>query len=354
MLEPGPNCFFQGCTALAPMQDVTTLPFMRLVTRLGPPDLFFTEYFRVHTQSRPETHIVESIEHHGSGKPVFAQLIGEDLFHIERTVRAIEHLPIAGIDLNLGCPAPKVYKKQCGGGLLRDPDKVDAIVGLLRRVVPGLFTVKMRLGFDSTDNFPRLLEILEGHKIDALSLHARTVKGLYRSEVAYPSIGLAAKRMSCPVLGNGNIDSVEKAQWVLDTTGCRGVMIGRGAIRNPWIFRQLAEARVGRKFFRPTLADVRAYVDLLRDACGGGLDLPERLLTGRMKKFLNFVGQGVDSEGRFLHEMRRSNTEADLLKLCDRYLTADGRGEWLYASVPFDGLVARPNAEAPLAAASAN
>ncbi len=348
MLPPGPDCFFHGCTALAPMQDVTTLPFMRLVTRLGPPDLFFTEYFRVHSQSRPETHIVESIEHHGSGKPVFAQMIGEDLAHLERTVRLLEHLPIAGFDLNLGCPAPKVYKKNCGGGLLREPERVARILALLRTISPGLFTVKMRLGFDSPAPFARLLEILAEHNVDALSLHARTVKGLYRSQVDYASIADAARALPCPVLGNGDIDSVEKAQWVLRETGCRGVMVGRGAIRNPWIFRQIREARKNRPIFRPTLRDVRVYVDLLREACGSGTGLPEKLLTGRMKKFLNFVGQGVDAEGQFLHAMRRAITEADLLRVCDAHLMADGRAEQVYASVPFDGVIARPNAEAPL------
>ncbi|MGF1449968.1 MAG: tRNA dihydrouridine synthase [Opitutales bacterium] len=336
------------------MQDVTTLPFMQLISRLGPPDIFVTEYFRVHSQSRPETHIVESIQHHGSGKPIFAQMIGEDLHHLQRTIRLLEHLPIAGFDLNLGCPAPKVYKKNCGGGLLREPERVARVVEHLRAVSPGLFTVKMRLGFDSPAPFPRLLEILGEHRIDALSLHARTVKGLYRSQVDYDSIATAARTLTCPVLGNGDIDSVEKALWVLRDTKCRGVMIGRGAIRNPWIFRQLRQAREGRPVFQPRLADVRAYVDLLREACGSSTGLPEKLLTGRMKKFLNFVGQGVDPEGAFLHQMRRAVTETDLLRICDAHLLADGRGEQVYASVPFDGVIARPNAEAPLPVAAAS
>ena len=93
-------------TALAPMQDVTTLPFMRLLGNYGAPDLLFTEYFRVHDHSRLEQHIVDSILHHGTGRPVFAQLIGESLPDLQRTVRAIHDadLPVAGIDLNMGCP----------------------------------------------------------------------------------------------------------------------------------------------------------------------------------------------------------------------------------------------------------
>src|SRR3954468_6227117 len=91
-------------TALAPMQDVTDLAFMRVIAHYGAPDYFFTEFFRVHAQSRPEKHILEAIDENATGRPVFAQLIGEDLHHLERTARELMRHNIAGIDLNLGCP----------------------------------------------------------------------------------------------------------------------------------------------------------------------------------------------------------------------------------------------------------
>src|SRR5688572_14537733 len=170
-------------TALAPMQDVTDLAFMRVVAHYGAPDYFFTEFFRVHAQSRVEKHILRSIDENSTGRPVFAQLIGEDLGHLARTTEELLRHNIAGIDLNLGCPAPKVYKKNVGGGLLREPKKVGEILALLRAAVPGLFTVKMRIGFDGTENFDRLLELINEHRVDLLSVHGRTVKEMYRSEV---------------------------------------------------------------------------------------------------------------------------------------------------------------------------
>jgi len=121
-LAPG-----QPLTALAPMQDVTDLAFMRVVASYGAPDYFFTEFFRVHAQSRPERHILRSIDENDTGRPVFAQLIGEDIPHMVRTAKELARHPVAGIDLNLGCPAPKVYRKNVGGGLLRDPDRIAAI-----------------------------------------------------------------------------------------------------------------------------------------------------------------------------------------------------------------------------------
>jgi len=333
-------------TALAPMQDVTTLPFMRLLGRYGPPDLLFTEYFRVHGHSTLEKHIVDSILRHGTGKPVFAQLIGESLPDLERTVRAIEkaQLPVAGIDLNMGCPAPKVYKKNVGGGLLREPAKVDEVLGCLRAAVSGPFTVKMRIGFDDDENFDAILDLIGKHRVDLLSLHARTVKEAYRSEVHYEYIARAVERVPCPVLANGNITSVAKGQWTLDTTRAAGLMIGRHCIRNPWIFRQLREHFAGETVFRPTFADVRQYIGDLYDATARP-DRTGRYHVNHMKKFLNFVGLGVDEDGRFLHEMRRTKSRDELDAVCDRHLIDGGRAGRLFPPEPIKGLVARPNCE---------
>ncbi|MDI1320755.1 MAG: tRNA-dihydrouridine synthase family protein, partial [bacterium] len=289
------------------MQDVTDLPFMRVIAHYGAPDYFFTEFFRVHSQSRPEKHILRSIVENQTGRPVFAQLIGEALPDMVRTVKDLLKYPIAGIDLNMGCPAPKIYKKNVGGGLLRDPAKVDELLGALRAAVPGLFTVKMRIGFDSTENFERILGLVNKHGVDLLSVHGRTVKEGYRSEVHYDFIGTAARIVRCPVLANGNVTSAEKVVAVLAESGAAGVMIGRHAIRNPWIFRQTREKLAGQTVTPVTLADVREYVArLYRETQGPGV--PESAHVAKMKKYLNFVGQSVDADGAFLHDMRRALT----------------------------------------------
>ena len=343
---PLPAGLFPGAplTALAPMQDVTDLAFMRVVAGYGPPDYFFTEFLRVHAQSRPEAHIVRSITENTTGRPVFAQLIGEDLVHLRRTVAALLPLPVAGIDLNLGCPAPKVYRKNVGGGLLRDPDRVDAILGTLREAVPGLLTVKMRLGFEDTANFDRLLDLMNAHRVDLLTVHGRTVREMYRSEVRYPMIAHAVRRVRCPVLANGNVTSAPAAARILRETGAAGVMIGRHAIRNPWIFRQCREQFAGGTARDTTLAEVRGYIERLFDATRPP-GLPERLHVNKMKKYLNFVGQGVDPEGHFLHDMRRTESAADLFAVCDRHLLAEPSRP--FASEPYPGVIARPNCETP-------
>ncbi len=331
-------------TALAPMQDVTDLGFMRLLGKYGPPDYFFTEYFRVHAHSTLDKPILESILHHGTGRPVFAQLIGESLPHLEKAARELQDYPIAGVDLNMGCPAPKVYRKNVGGGLLREPAKVEGIFDTLRSACPGRFTVKTRIGFEDARHFEEILRLVEMYKVDCLSIHGRTVRQMYRGEVDYDRIGLASERVPCPVFANGNITSREKAAAVRKSTRCHGVMIGRSAIRNPWIFRQIRESSTGQPVFQPTLQDVRAYIGDLWELTERP-DIPVLSRINRMKKFLNFVGQGVDPEGSFLHQMRRARTEPDFFKVCDHFLLGPGKAECPFATEPFAGVVARPNHE---------
>jgi tRNA-dihydrouridine synthase B len=334
----------QPLTALAPMQDVTDLAFMRVIAHYGAPDYFFTEFFRVHSQSRPEKHILRSIDENGTGRPVFAQLIGEDIAHLQRTVEALLRHPIAGIDLNLGCPAPKVYKKNVGGGLLREPGRVDEIISALRAAVPGRFTVKMRIGFDDTTPFDRILDSINRHRVDLLTVHGRTVKEMYRSDVHYDFIAHAARRAHCPVLANGNVTSAPTAARILAETGAAGVMIGRHAIRNPWIFRQCREQFAGAAPTPVRLAEVREYVERLYRATQSA-EFPERAHVNKMKKYLNFVGQSVDPTGAFLHDMRRVTSEAELFAVCDAHLLRDP--ERLFSDEPYPGVIARPNCETP-------
>ncbi|MBI3414301.1 MAG: tRNA-dihydrouridine synthase family protein [Verrucomicrobia bacterium] len=304
------------------MQDVTDLPFMRLMAHYGGADLYFTEFFRVHATSHLEPWILESIEKNPTGRPIFAQMIGNDIPSLVRTARELQHYPVAGIDLNLGCPAPIVYRKCAGGGLLREPARVDAILGALRNVVTTKFTVKTRIGFESVDKFADLLEIFARHSLDLLTVHGRTVAEMYRGDVHYDVIARAVEQMPCPVLANGNVSSARKAAEILATTGARGLMIGRGAIRNPWIFRQIRELASGATPFVPTGRDVLQYVsDLFHAARPPGIKSPAHVQ--KMKKYMNFIGLGIDPTGTFLHSIRRAETENEFFAICARYLDHD-------------------------------
>ncbi len=326
--------------ALAPMQDVTTLDFMRVIARYGGPDAYWTEYFRVHGNSHLDKWILQSITENPTGRPVVAQMIGNNIPALVRTAKELQKYPVAAIELNLGCPAPVVYRKCAGGGLLREPQKIAAILGALRDAVTIPFTVKTRIGFESPAEFDELLPLFAKHPIDLLTVHARTVKQMYRPGVRYDLIARAARELKCPVLANGNVHSAAQAKQLLAETGVCGLMIGRGAIRNPWLFDQI-RAEIGSpgilpvlsengntqagslhhvtgvKIQLPTGRDVLAYIRELWDR-EITPDVKESAQVQRMKKFMNFIGEGVGET--FLFEIRRVTTTADFFRVCENFL----------------------------------
>ncbi len=308
--------------ALAPMQDVTDLAFWRVMARHGGADLYWTEYFRVHSDSKPEKYILDSITQNPTGRPVIAQMIGNDIPALVRNARALQQFPVAAIDLNLGCPAPVVYRKCAGGGLLRDPGQIDAILGAMRQAVAIPFTVKTRIGFDSAAGFDELLILFAKHAVDLLTVHGRTVKQMYRPGVRYDLIARAAGQLACPVLANGNIHGPDQALAVLAQTGARGLMIGRGAIRNPWLFRQIRERQRGATPALPTGREVLAYVAELWEAQTSP-EAREPARVQRLKKFMNFIGEGLEPPEPFLHDIRRAATQADFFRVCATYLDHD-------------------------------
>jgi nifR3 family TIM-barrel protein len=308
--------------ALAPMQDVTDLPFWRLTSRYGGADVYYTEYFRVHPTSNLENWILQSITENPTGRPVIAQMIGNDIPSLVRTAKELQEYPIAAVDLNLGCPAPVVYRKCAGGGLLREPRRIDAILGALRDAVSVKFTVKTRIGFDSPHLFDELLAVFARHSLDLLTVHGRTVAEMYRAEVHYELIARAVAALPFPVLANGNVVSADTAAEILRLTGARGLMIGRGAIRNPWLFHQIRQHQRGETRFIPRGHDVLNYVRALYDAVCSP-QVRESAQVQKMKKYMNYLGTGVEPSGQFLHQIRRVATQADFVRVCEAFLDHD-------------------------------
>jgi tRNA-dihydrouridine synthase len=306
--------------SLAPMQEVTNGAFWAIVQRYGGADVYWTEYFRVQPDSTPEKRILDAVRGNATGRPVVAQMIGNDIAALVRTARELQQLPVAAIDLNLGCPAPIVYRKCAGGGLLREPARIDAILGALRDAVRIPFTVKTRLGFASPAEFDALLPLFARHGLDALTVHARTVAQLYRLPVHYERIRQAVQAMPCAVIANGHVHSAAQAAGVLATTGAGGLMIGRAAIRNPWLFEQIRQHQRGGAVTLPTGRDVWDYIRRLWNSQASP-DKPEKAQCDRMKKFLNYLGEGIS--GEFLHRIRRVETAAEFHAVCAAALDHD-------------------------------
>lgn len=307
---------------LAPMQDVTDLPFMRVLARRGAPDWFVTEYFRVHPDSKLNGYILRSIDENETGRPVFAQMIGRDIPALVRTAGELARHPIAGIDLNLGCPAPIVCRKDAGGGLLRDPEMVDRIIGRLRDAFPGRFTVKTRVGYHDASEFPKLLEIFRRHAIDGLTIHGRTVGERYATPVHPDCVRAAVETMSCPVIANGNVVDVETGRAYLRKTNAAGLMVGRGAIRNPWIFSQLAAAFDGMEPMIPTRRDLLDYIrDLYDEMARESIRFDPMGHVQRMKRPLVYISHGLDET--FEQQIRRAKTPEEFSAICAAHLDND-------------------------------
>jgi tRNA-dihydrouridine synthase B len=308
--------------ALAPMQGVANWAFWKLAASYGGADGYFTEYFRAHSNSHLSKRVLKPITENPTGKPVVAQILGRDIGPLVRAARELQQYPIVAVDLNLGCPAPVVCRKGVGGGLLREPERLDAILGALREAVTIKLSVKTRLGFDSPAGFEQLLALFARHSVDLLTVHVRTVQEMYGGEVRYDWAKRAVEAMRCPVLANGDVFSAEKAAAVLRQTGARGLMIGRGAIYNPWIFEQIRQQQRGDPVWVPRGREVLAYLRALYEA----MCLPaarERAQVERMKKFMNLFGVGEHVSPQFVHRIQRVETEAEFFRVCEEYLGHD-------------------------------
>lgn len=305
------------------MQDVTDLPFLRTMAAYGGADLYVTEYFRVHVHSRLDSYILRSITENPTGRPIFAQMIGQDADELVRTVGDLKKYPVAGIDLNLGCPAPVVYRKNAGGGLLRNPGHVDQLLGRLREACGDLpFSVKTRVGFESEQEFDQLLEIFRRHPIDLLTIHGRTVRERYQTPVHPDRVAQAVRALPCPVVANGNVVNRESGRAYLDATGAAGLMIGRGAIRNPWVFTQLRESFDSQPPTVVTGHMVLDYIGRLYEETAHEISgFIENKHVQKMKKYLVYIVQGFDPG--FEHQIRRVKTKDDFFAVCADFLAHD-------------------------------
>lgn len=301
------------------MQDITDLAFMRVMHQFGGPDYYVTEYFRVHEAYKLEKKILRSITENNTDRPVYAQLIGQDIPALTRVARELLHYPVAGIDLNLGCPAPVVCRKEAGGGLLRNLPKMENIIAALRDAIPGKLTVKTRVGYHSHEEFHHLLEIFRRHAIDTLTIHGRTVKERYQTPIHTDCIRTAAETLHCPVIANGNVVDTATGISLLEKTHAHGLMIGRGAIRNPWIFSQLKAAFSNQTGTITTRHDLHHYITLLYEELATHTpNFDETKHIHRMKKYLVYITQGLDNH--FEHQIRRVSTAAEFHHTCHTFL----------------------------------
>lgn len=297
---------------LAPMEGVTDLPFRRMVRAIGGTGLTWTEFIPSEGLARGEERWLRMADLDPEERPIAIQVYGRRPQVLAEAARFVQDQGATLVDINMGCPSKKVCAHSGGSALMREPALVAEIVRAVRAAVTVPLSVKMRSGFDPGQrNAPELAFICQEEGAEAITIHWRTRADGYGGERAVDKIAEAVDRLSVPVIGNGDVVDRASAQAMLRQTGCDGLMIGRGALRNPWIFRELgawlrgeATAVVGPA---DRLAVLEHYVAECRGVFGGpgAHRSPERATLGRLKQlakhFLDAVPEGDAVRARVLH-----------------------------------------------------
>ncbi len=233
--------FSKPVYALAPLAGFTDLPFRSVVKKFGV-DLTISEMISSNALMHQSAKTYRMLEKSPIENPYSIQIAGSDLAVIRRAVEIInEREDVSAIDLNCGCPAPKVVNNLQGSSLLTDLVQMGKVIETIKKYSNKEYTsVKFRLGFNEK-NHEEIARICEESGADYIAVHGRTRAGRYKAAVDYDAIAQIKQTVGIPVLANGDIDSPAKAKWVLEHTRADGVMIGRAAVGKPWIFKQIKE-----------------------------------------------------------------------------------------------------------------
>ena len=280
--------------ALAPMSGVTDTAFRRMVQSAsgGGVGLFVTEFIAIEGLNKQnmmaQTRMAfdPATEH-----PLAVQVFGADVDGMVLAARQIERSGAQVFDINCGCPAPKVVRRGGGAGLMRDPDLLARIVEATSSAVSIPVTVKIRSGWDEDSvNAVEVAKRCERAGAAMIAIHGRTRAQLYADRPDWDIVGEVAEAVQVPVIGSGDINSATTALERLRTSGCAGVMIGRAAINNPWIFGQIQDRVDGRIERVPDNAErLRVIRDFHRWMIG---HMPERAIPGRLKQLLSRLTKG--------------------------------------------------------------
>ena len=305
------NLNIENNTVLAPMAGVTDMPFRVLCKKMNAGivccEMVSAKGIFYDNENTKKMLQISDVEH-----PVSLQLFGSDPEVMGEIVKRIDHLPIDIVDVNMGCPAPKITKNAEGSALLKEPDKIGKIVYAMSRATKKPVTVKIRKGFSNNNiNAVEVAKIIEANGGASLTVHGRTREEYFSGKVDLDIIKKVKEAVSINVIGNGDIFTPQDAKYMIDYTGCDGVMIARGAQGNPWIFNRTSHyLKTGELLPEPTVDEViemallhgRMLIDYKGEYTG----------TREMRKHVAWYTKGIKSSAKFRLAMNTATTYEEL------------------------------------------
>ena len=323
------NVTIKGNLILAPMAGVTDLPFRLLCKEMGA-DLIYTEMVSakgIYYDNKNTEGLLQVLEEE---RPVSLQLFGSDPELMAEMAKKIEHRNFDILDINMGCPVPKVVNNGEGSALLQNPKQIGKIVRAVSRAIEKPLTIKIRKGFYGDDcNAVEIAKVIEDNGAAAVAIHGRTREQYYTGKADWDVIARVKEAVSIPVFGNGDVTSPETAKRLLDHTGCDGIMIARGVRGNPWLFSQIKTyLETGETLPKPSVKEV---VDMIRRH--GRLQVHykgEYLGIREMRKHVAWYTAGYPESARLRSMVNEVDSLLALDELLDSYLERCNR---LYSHV---------------------
>jgi tRNA-dihydrouridine synthase B len=314
---------------LSPMAGVTDVSFRRLLKQRGGIGLTVSEFISVEGLTRHNPKSKRQMRFFEDERPFAVQIFGGQAERMRMAAEMAEEVGADILDVNCGCPAPKVVKHGGGSGLLRDHGRLETILKEIKRSIKIPLTIKIRAGyFDHTINAVETARLAEACGAEHIALHGRTKEQGYKGLANWDLVRQIKEVVSVPVSGSGDVVNVEGAFARWRETGCDGILIGRGAMANPWIFRQIEDSIHGREIFQPTHEDKRAvlleYFDMLRE------DMPEMAAIGKIKQLAGQFTRGLQGGALFRTSIYHSHSVTEILDRISEYFEAITTGRPYY------------------------
>ncbi len=311
------NIVVKNNVFLAPMAGVTDIPFRKICREFGP-GLTFTEMASskaMEFNSKKTSKILNIIE---GERPSIVQIFGSDKYAIKNTIEKLnEDDSIDIIDINMGCPAPKLVKNGDGAGLLLDLDKVEEILKEATSVSKKPITVKTRKGFN--DNITTAVEVAklcEKYGVAMITIHGRTREQYYSGKADLDIIKAVKEAVSIPVIGNGDIVDIESAKRMFEYTNCDGIMIARGAQGNPWIFKSILE---GKEYIPSNNERLKIILKHIEYALKNEENRKQAVL--KMRKHIAWYLKGIKNSSYIKDKINREEDIEEVKKILIDFLT---------------------------------